>query len=69
MNASGEDPERLLSSALRAQASGNSNPVVGTGRGFRPTPSRPGLPVLQVLLFALVLGLVAGGLAGVISLL
>lgn len=68
----GDDPERQLSSALRAQAAGNTGTAPGTGGAFsagpRPAPSETArLPVLRVLLFALVLGLVAGVVAGLIT--
>ncbi len=78
MTDSGGDPERLLSSALRAQASGNVDPAAAPPSAAppsaetsnaAPSPRRPGLPVLRVLLLALALGLVAGGIVGVISVL
>lgn len=72
----GDDPERQLSSALRAQAASNANPDIGTGAisadgaARASALSRPArLPVLRVLLFALVLGLIAGALGGVVTIL
>lgn len=70
---SGDDPEHLLSSALRAQASGPGNavperaaPATGARSGTAAGPER--LPVLRVLLLALVLGLVAGAIVGAVTL-
>lgn len=57
---SGDDPERLLAAALNARVGGEPTPAGG------PAPRR--LPVLRVLLFAVILGLVAGGIAGLLSL-
>ncbi|RCW47086.1 hypothetical protein DFQ14_101430 [Halopolyspora algeriensis] len=68
----GDDPERQLSSALRAQAAGNTGPGAeagATSSGGAPPPRPARLPVLRLLLSALVLGLVAGALAGIVSLL
>jgi hypothetical protein len=78
----GDSPERLLSSALRAQAAGNAgNAGSGSPAAEPSSPPRPEstraqaepaesrkLPVAEVLLFALMLGMLAGGLAGVLSL-
>ncbi|ASU80555.1 hypothetical protein CDG81_22325 [Actinopolyspora erythraea] len=68
------DPERMLSAALRAQATGNATPETREAPGSEPPrrsersePRR--LPVLGVLLYALLLGIVVGGVAGVVSLL
>lgn len=54
------NPEQLLAAALNARAAG--------GKGPAPETITARLPVLRVLLFALVLGLLAGGIAGVLSL-
>ncbi|CAM06343.1 hypothetical protein A8924_0170 [Saccharopolyspora erythraea NRRL 2338] len=78
-----QNPERLLSAALRAQAVGSpgGDPTghgARTGHGAPPAPLAPGappppaevrrrLPVARVLLFALALGLFAGAVAGVVS--
>ena len=72
MTESGDDkPEQLLSDALRAQAVGGSTPepVVGGSAGKnRQDHASPGkLPVVRVLLFALVLGVLAGAIAAAIS--
>jgi hypothetical protein len=66
----GDSPERLLSAALRAQAAGGGAPAAE--QPALPletvTPAGPRqLPVLRVLLFALVLGLLAGGIVGFLS--
>ena len=64
--ASGESPERLLSAALRAQATSGGLPTVSP---TAPTPrARRRFPVLGVLLFAVVLGLTAGVVVGLLSL-
>jgi hypothetical protein len=67
----GDNPERLLSAALRAQAAGGAVPAAEQP-ALPPamvTPTRPRkLPVLRVLLYALVLGLLAGGIVGFLSL-
>jgi hypothetical protein len=55
-----DDPERLLAAALKAR-----------GVGEQAQAGEPGalrLPVLRVLLFAVILGVLAGGIAGVLSL-
>ncbi|NYH78958.1 uncharacterized protein involved in exopolysaccharide biosynthesis [Actinopolyspora biskrensis] len=73
MNASksgeNEPPERMLSAALHAQATGNAQPASPAA----PAPPRPPkprrLPVLRVLLFALLLGIAAGAVVGVLTLL
>ncbi|MGW3469252.1 hypothetical protein ACWDKQ_12455 [Saccharopolyspora sp. NPDC000995] len=57
------DPAHLLSAALRAQAGGSPGPAAP------PAPPRKRLPVVGVLLFALVLGLLAGGIMGALTLL
>ncbi|KAA5829080.1 hypothetical protein ABT337_30640 [Saccharopolyspora hirsuta] len=59
------DPEHLLSAALRAQAGGS--PGMGPTPPPPPPPARKRLPVAGVLVFALVLGLAAGALAGVMT--
>jgi hypothetical protein len=67
MNASADDnPERLLSAALRAQATGGRGTVQPA-----PPPTAPArrLPVMPVLLFAILLGLVAGAIVGGLTLL
>ncbi|QUH05498.1 hypothetical protein HUO13_36170 [Saccharopolyspora erythraea] len=69
-----QNPERLLSAALRAQAVGSPGGTPA-GHGAPPAPGAPPppaevrrrLPVARVLLFALVLGLFAGAVAGVFS--
>lgn len=75
MNSSdNEAPERLLSAALRAQAVGGASP--GDARPAEPTGSgKPSgksgagrLPVFRVLFAVLVLGLLAGAVAGYFSL-
>jgi H+/gluconate symporter-like permease len=70
-NSTGDNPERLLSAALRAQAVGGGTPD-GPPAPPPPVPLAPArprkLPVLRVLLFALILGLMAGSIAGVLSL-
>ncbi|MGP4016757.1 hypothetical protein [Saccharopolyspora sp. 5N708] len=58
------DPAHLLSAALRAQAGGSPGPAAPP----QAAPPRKRLPVLGVLLFALLLGLLAGGIAGVLTL-
>lgn len=55
-----------MSAALRAQASGGT-PTVPPGA--TQVGSRRRLPVLRILLFAVALGLVAGVVVGVLSLL
>ncbi|QGK71800.1 hypothetical protein GIY23_21815 [Allosaccharopolyspora coralli] len=63
---SGESPERLLSAALRAQASGGTP----TARpGATQVTAHRRLPVLPIIVFAAALGLVAGVVVGVLSLL
>lgn len=57
-----EQPERVLSEALRAQA--NSAPSAG-GAGA----SRPNLPARWLLLLAVLLGLATGSVIGLLSLL
>ncbi|MGH3884869.1 MAG: hypothetical protein ACRDSG_09895 [Pseudonocardiaceae bacterium] len=58
--------DRRLAAALRAQAAG-----LGTGSPIpprrRPARHRTGLPVWVVLALAVLLGAMAGGLAGVVS--
>ncbi|MEV0053942.1 hypothetical protein AB0H34_26010 [Saccharopolyspora shandongensis] len=58
------DPAHLLSAALRAQAGGSP----GTTPQPPPAPPRKRLPVVGVLLFALIVGLLAGSIAGVLTL-
>jgi len=67
------DPEQRLSAALRAQAAG-LGAGFPAGTGFPPADSevispttRPRLPAWTVLVLAVLLGAVAGGLAGAIS--
>lgn len=60
------DPAHLLSAALRAQAGGSPGPAAPPAP---PAPPRKRLPVVGVLLFALVLGLLAGGIVGALTLL
>ncbi|MGH3770433.1 MAG: hypothetical protein ACRDRW_03390 [Pseudonocardiaceae bacterium] len=73
-----DEVHRKLSAALRAQASGlgagspvgpapgsRSARAVSPGRG--PAHAKPGLSAATVLILAVLLGTVAGGLAGVIS--
>lgn len=80
MDTSGDGPELKLSEALRAQATGGGMPVAPPSAGV-PSPGPPSggpdpaptgrpakLPVWRVLLFALLLGLAAGGLIGVLTL-
>ncbi|WP_019856249.1 hypothetical protein [Actinopolyspora mortivallis] len=71
MSASERDekpPERILSAALHAQAAGGAQPTPEAQAP--PAPEKPPrLPVLRVLLTALLLGILAGGLAGAITLL
>ena len=63
-------PEQMLSAALRAQAAGNGTPEA---RPSAPAPPpapgnhRARLPVVRVLLFALVLGVLAGAIVGTFS--
>jgi uncharacterized protein involved in exopolysaccharide biosynthesis len=57
------DSEQLLSQALRAQAAGM--PV----RAPHTRQPRPSMPAGWVLLIALVLGLLAGAVAGLVSVL
>lgn len=65
-----ESPERLLSAALRAQATGGWGPPAHPASPPQPEPTaRPRkLPVLRVLLFAVVLGLAAGSIVGGLTL-
>lgn len=71
MGSRSENPERLLSAALRAQAAGGSAPEPqAPPPAPRPErPEQPKLPVGQVLLFAMLLGLAAGSILGVLSVL
>ena len=73
MQPQGQNPERLLSAALRAQAVGSpgNEPAPGAGLPAAPPPPPPRrrLPVFSVLVFALFLGLAAGAVAGVLSVL
>lgn len=62
-----DDPERQLSAALRAQAAGMAG---GFAAPAAPPPAgsvRHGLPAWAVLGLAVLLGALAGGLAGAIS--
>ncbi|MCX2728658.1 hypothetical protein OOZ19_00240 [Saccharopolyspora sp. NFXS83] len=72
MESSRDTPENLLSAALRAQAVGGQPGNVAPPSPQPPPPARQpaprGLPVGPVLLFALLLGIAAGGLAGVLTL-
>ncbi|WP_243790394.1 hypothetical protein [Saccharopolyspora gloriosae] len=76
MESSRETPENLLSAALRAQAvggqPGNAAPTPPPPTPPPPAPVRPPerrrLPVASVLVFAVLLGIAAGGLAGVLTL-
>ncbi|MDA3644846.1 hypothetical protein LZ318_14365 [Saccharopolyspora indica] len=52
------DPQHLLSAALRAQAGGS--PGMGAAAQAPAPPQRKPLPVVGVLVFAVVLGLVTG---------
>ncbi|QIZ35119.1 hypothetical protein [Saccharopolyspora sp. ASAGF58] len=63
------DPAHLLSAALRAQAGGSPGPAAPPASPIPPAPPRKRLPVIGVLLFALVLGLLAGGIVGALTLL
>ncbi|GAA2815454.1 hypothetical protein [Saccharopolyspora taberi] len=68
MQPQGQNPERLLSAALRAQAVGGQSPSPSPGPApASPPPARRKLPVVSVLIFAVVLGFAAGALAGVLS--
>lgn len=59
-----EQPERVLSEALRAQAGSAPNP-----EGAKAEATKPGVPARWVLLLALLLGLAAGSVIGLLSLL
>jgi hypothetical protein len=72
--------DRRLSAALRAQASGvgpsarspmgsapQLRPAAAVSPGRGPAHAKPGLPASTVLTLAVLLGAMAGGLAGVIS--
>ena len=70
-----DEVHRRLSAALRAQASGLSAgspsspapaPTAGSS-GRKPAHAKPRLSASTVLALAVLLGLVAGGLAGLIS--
>ncbi len=70
-----DEVHRRLSAALRAQASGLSTgsprfpalaPTAGSS-GRKPAHAKPRLSASTVLALAVLLGLVAGGLAGLIS--
>lgn len=74
-------PEQVLSAALRAQAAGNGTPEAQPHSASSPTgppsdTSSPAtlsgsaptkLPVVRVLLFVLVLGLLAGAIVGALT--
>ncbi|GAB3287686.1 hypothetical protein [Parasphingorhabdus pacifica] len=68
----GENPERVLSAALRAQAAGGGVPQptsTGDRTAREPQERRSGrIPVARVLLAAVLLGVAAGMLAGFFSL-
>ena len=73
MDSSRDTPESLLSAALRAQAvggqPGNAAPTPPPmPMAPPPAPARRRLPVGQVLLFAMLLGIAAGGVVGVLTL-
>ena len=67
------NPEQRLSAALRAQAAGlGAGPPAGAvfppaGSEVISPPTQPRLPGWTVLALAVLLGALAGGLAGVIS--
>ncbi|HEX2289830.1 MAG TPA: hypothetical protein VHH53_06490 [Pseudonocardiaceae bacterium] len=70
----GDQVPRRLAAALRAQASGlGTGPSTGSVPDARQVPGHPpargwrGLPVWGVLALVVLLGALAGGLAGVIS--
>ena len=58
------DAERVLAQALRAMAGGRDGPAEGGGVG-----GQPGWSATQVVLLALIVGLLIGMGAGIISLL
>lgn len=63
-------PEQVqrLSAALRAQAVGlTTGAPAEPARAAQPERTRPGLPAWAVLALAVLLGAMAGGLAGAIS--
>lgn len=76
MESSRDTPENLLSAALRAQAvGGQAGNAAPTPPPFPPqaplppqAPARRRLPVGQVLLFAVLLGVAAGGVVGILTL-
>ncbi|MET3804588.1 hypothetical protein ABIB25_001583 [Nakamurella sp. UYEF19] len=61
----GPDPERVLTQALRAMAGGGKESREPSGAVGR----RPSLTVVQILLIAAIVGLLAGTTVGLISLL
>jgi len=61
-----DDQERLVANALRAQATSSGMHVVQPVQP--PPPPPPTLPVRWVLLLALLFGLAAGTIAGLITL-
>lgn len=67
----GRNPEQMLSAALRAQAAGGGVPQAAGTTGERPVEANRAakLPVARVLLAVLILGALAGALAGVMSML
>lgn len=70
MDTSGDprEQEQVLSAALRAQAAGSGAPDPQSSAPAGPPPApnsrRARLPVVRVLLFAFVLGLLAGAIVG-----
>jgi hypothetical protein len=70
-----DEVHRRLSAALRAQASGLSTGSPGgpppasaaASSGRKPAHAKPRLPASTVLALAVLLGVLAGGLAGLIS--
>lgn len=66
------DSEQLLEQALRAQAVGMPMPGHGPATHAGPPPAQPEpsrLPAAWVLLIALVLGMLAGAVAGLVTVL
>ncbi|GAB2655134.1 hypothetical protein GCM10027271_11970 [Saccharopolyspora gloriosae] len=71
MESSRDTPENLLSAALRAQAvggqPGNAVPAPPPPPPPVGPPERRRLPVGAVLLFAVLLGVAAGGISGLLT--
>lgn len=68
-----ENPERVLSAALRAQAAGGGQREQPSAPAPTPTgkpgkTARPRLPIASALVFALLLGLAAGAILAFLSL-